>query len=105
MQKFDSIFRAKPLAQKLLIYRYIYIVGRHEKVEFRIFVLCFVVSREYEAIVKGGEFSMHDKLRSSIDQAGLKEDFLAMADQAYGTVPKCGIACAPGCIIMSPAIE
>jgi hypothetical protein len=55
--------------------------------------------------LKGGEKNMHDKLRSLIDQAGLKEDFLAIADQAYGTIPRCGIACAPGCIIMSPAGE
>jgi hypothetical protein len=42
-------------------------------------------------------------LKAMIDQADLRDDFMRMTDIAYNEQPRCGIACAPGCFIMSPA--
>jgi hypothetical protein len=42
-------------------------------------------------------------LKTMINQADLKDDFLRMSDITYVEQPRCGIACAPGCFIMSPA--
>lgn len=45
----------------------------------------------------------NDMLRMIIKDAGLREDFMAMSDAAYASDMKCGIACAPGCFLMSPS--
>jgi hypothetical protein len=42
-------------------------------------------------------------LKAMIDQADLRDDFLNLTDISYVDQPRCGVACAPGCLIMSPA--
>lgn len=42
-------------------------------------------------------------LKAMINQADLKDDFMRMTDISFNEQPRCGIACAPGCLIMSPA--
>lgn len=42
-------------------------------------------------------------LKAMIDEAGLRDDFLRLSDISFVDQPRCGIACAPGCFIMSPA--
>lgn len=42
-------------------------------------------------------------LKTSIKGAGLYEDLEQLNDILYGSDHKCGIACAPGCFLMSPA--
>ncbi len=42
-------------------------------------------------------------LKERINEAGLKEDFALLNDTHFIDQPRCGIACAPGCLVMSPA--
>jgi hypothetical protein len=42
-------------------------------------------------------------LKAMIEHAGLRDDFLCLTNISYIDQPRCGVACAPGCFIMSPA--